>query len=837
MALTVADEDRFFVYENRLSSFQGAQPLGGNRRASNASTRAPKGRRWPHKWLSPVELAKAGFFWEPYDSSPDNVVCFLCNKSLDGWEEDDDPLEEHLKHMPECGWAIMAAIEANISDYGKIHPLDPNLVEARKATFAGRWPYESKKGFKCKTQQLAEAGWKYTPTLESDDTVSCAYCPLALGGWESGDKPIDEHYKRTPDCPFFVLKSQLPPPKKPRAKKTARASKASRLSVQSVATVATDHQSLADITSTHDDSVMTTASTMTQGGKKTTRAKKSTAAKPRKTRAKKEDAVEILEDDPEPIPEPPAKPVRSRKRASDAVEDSVMTNAEAPPAKKRAARGKKAAVEPPAPSVSSQDLEMEDAPVKPARKGRASTAKTMAKRSQTSLRAQALEAEKAAEDEEIDRQLQADLDRPLTDDEDLAADSDAERRKAPVPTKGRAKKAATTRKLSSQSQKAPSKAYAMLDPNPAAPNEADIEADLVALQAEAQADEAPEPEALVVPKKGRKAAAPRKVSKQTKKAKQPQPASDPVEEAEEDDAPAAAPAQIAEPKAKPIMVEQTQDPDASSQTLKRGRGRPPKRATTSQGAPDQEPRRSSGVPVQVEVDTESNRPRESFTAPKEAASTAKITRKPVAAAAPPPIQAGSDVPVSAQSNIASSQVASPRVGRVDKSLPPAPQSATRLPRPPTTPRKNTVPSASAKQATISPSQSPQSSDAENQAPSSRAAASAAPKRVVLAPVAATPTRGSPSKRHAVGGLQSTTPWTAVDIDLVFSPDKENGVEKLLRKGGELTTPEKNMTVEEWIYHNAGLAEQKLKEECEAMVSGFEKEGTRAMRVLEGLIVD
>ncbi|KAK1826665.1 hypothetical protein QBC39DRAFT_376325 [Podospora conica] len=44
-----------------------------------------------------------------------------------------------------------------------------------------------------------------------------------------------------------------------------------------------------------------------------------------------------------------------------------------------------------------------------------------------------------------------------------------------------------------------------------------------------------------------------------------------------------------------------------------------------------------------------------------------------------------------------------------------------------------------------------------------------------------------------------------------SPDKENSVEKRLRKGGELTTPEKNKTVEEWIYHKAGPAEQKLKE--------------------------
>lgn len=599
------------------------------------------------------------------------------------------------------------------------------------------------------------------------------------------------------------------------------------------------------MTANHDDSVMTTASTMTQGGKKSTRAKKTTTAKPRKTRAKKEDAVEILEDEPDHIPEPPAKPARGRKRASDAIEDSVMTNAEAPPAKKRAARGKKAAAEPAAPPASSQELEMEDAPVKPARKGRASTAKATAKASQASLRAQALsaeEAEKAAEDEEIDRQLQADLDRPLTDDEDLAVDSDAERRKAPAPAKGRTKKATTTRKLSSQSQKEPSEAYAMLDPTPAAPSEADVEADLAALQAEVQADEAPEPEpeTLVVPKKGRKAAAPRKVSKQTKKTKQPPPASDPVDEAM-DELSYVAPAPVAEvkpePTTEPEQVEQAQDPDASSQTVKRGRGRPPKRATTSQGALEPEPRRSSGALVQLEVQIESSRLKESFIAPNETATTAKISRKPVPATAPTSIPTPSAVPISVPSNATSSDIASPRAARVDKSLPPAPQSATRLPRPPTTPRKNTAPSASAKQATISPSQSPQSSDAENQAPSSRPAASAASKRVVLAPVAATPMRGSPSKRHVVGGLQSTTPWTAVDLDMVFSPDKENGVDKLLRKGGELTSPEKNMTVEEWIYHNAGLAEQKLKEECEAMVSSFEKEGTRAMRVLGGLVVD
>lgn len=48
----------------------------------------------------------------------------------------------------------MAAIDTELGDFAKVHPLDPGMVEARKATFGGRWPYESKKGFKCKTKQV-----------------------------------------------------------------------------------------------------------------------------------------------------------------------------------------------------------------------------------------------------------------------------------------------------------------------------------------------------------------------------------------------------------------------------------------------------------------------------------------------------------------------------------------------------------------------------------------------------------------------------------------------------------------------------------------------------------
>jgi len=149
-----------------------------------------------------------------------------------------------------------------------------------------------------------------------------------------------------------------------------------------------------------------------------------------------------------------------------------------------------------------------------------------------------------------------------------------------------------------------------------------------------------------------------------------------------------------------------------------------------------------------------------------------------------------------------------------------------------------------------PSQSPQSSDAENHPPSSKPSAvtkkTATPhsttKRTPLAPT--TPSL-SPSKRNVIAGLQTLHPWTTVDLEAIFmkSPGGENvignGADMLVDavdkiRNGHLTSPEKRMTVEEWIHHNAQMAEEKLKNDCERMVGKFESEGTKAMRALEGV---
>lgn len=56
-------------------------------------------------------MAEAGFYFIGGKREPDSVQCFLCGKCLDGWEPDDDPFREHLKHSPACSFAKLMTPE------------------------------------------------------------------------------------------------------------------------------------------------------------------------------------------------------------------------------------------------------------------------------------------------------------------------------------------------------------------------------------------------------------------------------------------------------------------------------------------------------------------------------------------------------------------------------------------------------------------------------------------------------------------------------------------------------------------------------------------------------
>lgn len=283
---------------------------------------------WPHKTPTPEDLAKAGFYYKPLPTSNDNAMCYLCDRSLDGWEPDDDPIQEHVTHSSDCGWAILMSLGQDTStDVNTMEdPTGQLYVDARRATFSIGWPHESKRGWTCKIEKMVEAGWHYAPTTESDDFVSCIHCKLSLDGWEPKDNPFNEHHRRSPDCPFFHFAGTTAPTKRSRAKKgraskSSRTSKAStRLSTQSVnATMLSEAPSLNDIPDLDESidtsgvsiqSMMSTASTATTKGKRKAAAKpKATKAKrtktTRATRAKKQqvEAEEPEESQEQTIPE------------------------------------------------------------------------------------------------------------------------------------------------------------------------------------------------------------------------------------------------------------------------------------------------------------------------------------------------------------------------------------------------------------------------------------------------------------------------------------------------------------------------------------------------------
>jgi hypothetical protein len=102
-------------------------------------------------------LAQAGFYYKPYESNPDNTTCFHCHRALDGWEEEDNPITEHLKHAPDCGWAVMMDIQQRSSNPKKIEdPMSERIIQARAATFGTSWPHDGKKGWVCQSEKVGQ---------------------------------------------------------------------------------------------------------------------------------------------------------------------------------------------------------------------------------------------------------------------------------------------------------------------------------------------------------------------------------------------------------------------------------------------------------------------------------------------------------------------------------------------------------------------------------------------------------------------------------------------------------------------------------------------------------
>ena len=154
--------------------------------------------KWPRSIpVSPHDLAEAGFY---YTGRRDAVRCFNCHVYVEQWMPGDVPVEEHVKHSPNCQFA-QSVLHQKERAAG---PLVVRNASAEKSTnYAERlatfqnWPPRSP----ISAESLAEAGFCY---MGEGDRVRCATCGGGLRGWERGDEAWGEHLRHFPACKFVM---------------------------------------------------------------------------------------------------------------------------------------------------------------------------------------------------------------------------------------------------------------------------------------------------------------------------------------------------------------------------------------------------------------------------------------------------------------------------------------------------------------------------------------------------------------------------------------------------------------------------------------------------------
>lgn len=158
---------------------------------------------WPSTApVRPRELAQAGLF---YLGQSDRVQCFCCGGMLNGWEEGDNPWDEHTRHFSQC-FFILGHDVSNIPFEGSVEEQEggsrPNTnarvlmgsFEDRLRSFDGvQLPVDH--------ERLARAGFYSTGT---GDKVLCFRCGGGLKGWQPEEDPWEEHAKNYPGCSFLL---------------------------------------------------------------------------------------------------------------------------------------------------------------------------------------------------------------------------------------------------------------------------------------------------------------------------------------------------------------------------------------------------------------------------------------------------------------------------------------------------------------------------------------------------------------------------------------------------------------------------------------------------------
>ena len=732
----------------------------------------------------------------------------------------------------------------------------------------------------------------------------------------------DEHQRRSPDCVFFTLSTAVQSTVG-RSKK-GRASKSSRMSTQSNLTTVSDGLSVAEPDINRDDSVVSVAepakvAKSAKGAKKGAKAKKPLPKSKRQANRKPDDDLQVAssylepEDDDFEVKVESASPKSkgSKKRKSDEMSNDASNHADAhnqedvplgQPQKRRATRTRGSIAQtrnepsPPPSQEAEVDAEMTDAKkVLPTvhsqnqRKGKGGKKRSSSKVRKASTTSNATKASLRApipNDDEIDAALEADLDRPLTDEE-----SEIE---PPAMTKTKSRRLTRTKPGSRKVTASVAPTRRTTRASTVTVGEPTVEDKYPSLPGHAHEAHMPTPEknehVTLVHDSPTPSLSSRR-SKRTSAGKDPeqQEAQEKKAEKLEETISAAA---AENTKVIEIHMTEAQKPRsrlASKQSSVRSSGASAVSRSLeamdltsdiqTSGLDKQTGRDDSGHETDASI-LKQARTKRGGKKPlakkvkggkKGTLKTPNIegTVQPTVDTALPEDQDTQEGPVDDRAGnvkrvsedaeeTETQENASGVVAQLNKTIETPAEAKTfaregSADQPEILPEAQIVrplPESLSAVSTPRPAPSPQSSDAENQPPSSRTPKLCPPfsiqspsksqiSRVRLA--AATPVN-SPS-RNNISKLQSTFPWTAIEIEHIFEStpvaDKENNPFDfgMVVKGGKslLTSPERKLTVEQWIQNNAQTGEERLRNECERLVGKFEEQGVRALRVLEGIV--
>ena len=730
----------------------------------------------------------------------------------------------------------------------------------------------------------------------------------------------DEHQRRSPDCVFFIL-SEAAQANVGRSKK-GRASKASRVSTQSNFTTVSDGLSVAETDINRDDSVVSVAepakaAKSAKGAKKGAKAKKTLPKSKRQANKKPDEDIQVASSYLEPedddfevkVESASSQSKGSKKRKSDEMSNDAPNHADAhsqedvsqgQPRKRRATRTRGSIAQtrnepiPPPTQEPEVDAEMIDAKAvlptvtsqnqKKGKGGKKRSSSRVRKASTTSNATKASLRAPIPADDEIDAALEADLDRPLTDEE-----SEIE---PPAMTKTKSRRLTRTKPGSRKATASVAPTRRTTRASTVIVGEPTVEDEYPSLPDHAHEARMPTPEKNEHVTPMHDSPGPSLSPRQSKRTitQQDSEQEKAKEEKEEKPAEAISAAAVAE-DTKDIEIHMTEAQKPRSRLASRQLSVRSSGASTvsrsleamdlgsdiqTSGLDKQTVRDGSGHEIDASVSKQGRTKRGGKKPlPKKVKGGKKGTLKnqniedtvhPTVDTALPEDQDTQEGPVDDHAGnvkgvsedaeetetqgLASGVVAVPAKAKlsareefaaplIDQSkIVPEAGIVRSLPQPPSA------------VSTPKPAPSPQSSDAENQPPSSRTSKLCPPfsmqspskSQISRVPLAAATPVNSPS-RNSISKLQSTFPWTAIDIERIFectpAADKENSPFDfgMVGKGGKslLASPERKLTVEQWIQSNAQTGEEKLRNECERLVGKFEEQGVRALRVLEGIV--